>query len=166
MKKVLEPIVDSIVKALETLMTGMLIIMMITMFWQVFTRFVIKIPSIWTEEIARAAFVYMAMLGAAVGVRRFTHFGMTMISDRIRGKARTWYFRILLNGIVFLSSLLILVHGWDFMMMYGFTRVSPTFLVPMAWLFFSIPLSGFFMTIFAIYNMFFENYAEEGDEPA
>jgi|DewCreStandDraft_4_1066084.scaffolds.fasta_scaffold35942_2 TRAP-type C4-dicarboxylate transport system permease small subunit len=166
MEKLLKLLVDFMVKALEIIMTGMLIVMMVTMFWQVFTRFVIKIPSIWTEEIARASFVYMAMIGAAIGVRRFTHFGMTVVSDRIRGKVRTWYFRILLNGVVLLSSLLILIHGWKFMMQYGFTRVSPTFLVPMAWLFFSIPFSGFFMTIFALYNMLFETYVEEGEKTA
>lgn len=159
MKRLFSRFTDVSVKVLESTITCLLTIMMLTLLWQVFTRFVVKVPSIWTEEVARAAFVYMAVLGAAVGVRRFSHFGVSIFSDLIRGKARDLYFRFVLNGLVLIASVLIFVFGLDFTVKYGFTRVSPTFLIPMAWLFASVPLSGFFMSIFALHNMLFEDYS-------
>lgn len=161
MKRLISAIVDGTVKVLEAVMTILLVIMMCSLFWQVFTRFVIKIPAIWTEELSRAAFVYMAVFGAAVGVRRFSHFGMTMISDKFRGIVRDRYFRFVLNGATLIASLAIFYIGMVFTMEFGFTRVSPTFLIPMAWLFASIPLGGFFMALFALYNIFFEDYSAD-----
>jgi TRAP-type C4-dicarboxylate transport system permease small subunit len=161
MKRLFTTVVEVSVKALEAAMTVLLIIMMGTMFWQVFTRFVVKVPSIWTEELARAAFVYMAILGAAVGVRRFSHFSLTLLSDRLHGTKRNRYFRFVLNGSIFIGSVLICFIGFDFTMKFGFTRVSPTFLVPMAWLFASLPIGGFFMAIFSFYNILFEDYSSD-----
>ena len=163
MRRIISGIVDGTVKVLETIMTILLVIMMGSLFWQVFTRFVLRIPAIWTEELSRAAFVYMAVLGAAVGVRRFSHFGMTIICDAFRGRTRDLYFRYVINGMTLIASLAIFYIGMIFTIDYGFTRVSPTFLIPMAWLFASIPLGGFFMSFFALYNMAFEDYSADPD---
>lgn len=160
-KNVAKSIVDSVVKFIEVLITLMVTAMMLSLMWQVITRFVIKIPSIWTEEIARATFVYMAMLGAALGVRNSAHFGMTILSDKLKGKVRDIYFRFVINGIIFLCSIFFFKYGWDFTFTYGMTRVSPTFLWPMAYVFISIPLSGALMVIFSLYNIFFEDYSQD-----
>jgi TRAP-type C4-dicarboxylate transport system permease small subunit len=159
MKRFFSRFVDGSVKVLESLITVLLVIMMLTLLWQVFTRFVVKVPSIWTEEVARAAFVYMALLGAAVGVRRFNHFGVSIFIDHLRGAVRDRYFRFVLNGLVLAAAVLVFAFGFDFTLKYGFTRVSPTFLIPMAWLFASVPLSGFFMSVFALHNLLFEDYS-------
>ena len=66
----------------------LVVAMMLSLFWQVFTRFIIKVPATWTEEIARYTFIYMVMIGAALGVRHSAHFGVTMLSDKLHGKAR------------------------------------------------------------------------------
>lgn len=160
MKKRAENSVKIIVRILET-MTGLCALVMLSaIFWQVFTRFVIKSPAIWTEEIARYAFIYMAMFGAAVGVKKGSHFGMSLISDKLKDKAREVYAKYIVNGAILLCSLVITVVGWKFTIEYGLIRVSPTFLFPMAWVFASIPISGVFMTAFSLYNMIFEDYSK------
>jgi TRAP-type C4-dicarboxylate transport system permease small subunit len=136
-------------------MIVILVIMMTTLLWQVFTRFVIKVPSIWTEEIARYSFLYMVMIGAALGVRNSTHFGMTMLIDKLQGKMREYYHRFFINVILLICSIILLVYGMEFTITYGMTRVSPTFLVPMAWVFAIIPVSAVLMILFAAYNIVF-----------
>ena len=159
-KKTVNIVVNYLVKIVEVLMVLMLVIMMCTLFWQVFTRFVIKIPSIWTEEIARYSFIYMTMLGAALGVRYSKHFGMTLVIDKFQGQFKAAYERYVINGIIFICSLFLLYYGWKFTFTLGMVRVSPTFLVPMAWIFISIPVSSFLMAVFSMYNMAFGNYTE------
>ncbi|MCL1999920.1 MAG: TRAP transporter small permease subunit, partial [Planctomycetes bacterium] len=49
--------------------TGCLFILMTMLiavtFFQVLCRFVIKLPAVWTEEVARMSFVWLIFLGAA-----------------------------------------------------------------------------------------------------
>lgn len=160
-RKYAKSAVDSLVKIVEVLITLMVAAMMCTLMWQVITRFVIKVPSIWTEEIARATFVYMAMLGAALGVRNSAHFGVTILSDKLKGKVRDLYFRYVINGLILICSIFFFIYGWDFAFTFGMSRVSPTFLWPMAYVFVSIPISAILMVIFSLYNLIFEDYSHD-----
>jgi len=153
--------VNAVAKVLEKLMIVLVTAMMLSLAWQVFTRFVIKQPSTWTEEIARYTFIYLVMIGASLGVKNSVHFGMTMFSDKLHGKARDYYQRFVINGIILLAAIFMLVIGTEFAMSYGLNRVSPTFLVPMAWVFAIVPVSAVFMILFAIQNMFFGDFSRD-----
>jgi TRAP-type C4-dicarboxylate transport system permease small subunit len=49
--------------------------------WQVFARYVLNDSPSWTEPLALVFICATAMLGAAVGVRRETHFGFPLLAD-------------------------------------------------------------------------------------
>jgi TRAP-type C4-dicarboxylate transport system permease small subunit len=48
-------------------------------FAQVFSRYVIADPIIWSEEVARYLFVWITMIGAAAAVRLRGHFGLDIL---------------------------------------------------------------------------------------
>jgi C4-dicarboxylate transporter DctQ subunit len=54
---------------LATVMGAMATVVII----QVFTRYVLKVPLFWTEELARYLMIWAAILGAALGVGRGVH---------------------------------------------------------------------------------------------
>jgi TRAP-type C4-dicarboxylate transport system permease small subunit len=140
-----------------------LVAMMISLFWQVFSRFVINVPATWTEEAARYCFIYMAFFGAALGVRRSTHFGVAIFSGKLRGKARERYHRFVINVPILIASIALLIFGTRYALRFGFSRISPTFHFPMAWVFLVIPLAAIPMTLFAAYNVFFQRYTDDGE---
>lgn len=49
--------------------------------WQVFARYVLNDSPSWTEPLALVFIANTAMLGAAVGVRRETHFSFPLLAD-------------------------------------------------------------------------------------
>jgi TRAP-type C4-dicarboxylate transport system permease small subunit len=49
--------------------------------WQVFARYVLNDSPSWTEPLALILIANTAMLGAAVGTRRETHFGFPLLAD-------------------------------------------------------------------------------------
>ena len=49
--------------------------------WQVFARYVLNDSPSWTEPLALVFIANTAMLGAAVGARRETHFGFPLLAD-------------------------------------------------------------------------------------
>lgn len=57
--------------------------------WQVFARYVLNDSPSWTEPLALVFITSTAMLGAAVGVRRETHFGFPLLADSAPPLVRT-----------------------------------------------------------------------------
>ena len=57
--------------------------------FQVLTRYVFQHPAAWPEEAARYLFVWVALLGAALGVDRGVHFSLDLLTSRLpAGAAR------------------------------------------------------------------------------
>jgi TRAP-type C4-dicarboxylate transport system permease small subunit len=55
---------------------------------QVLTRFVLHVPVIWSEEVARFLFFWVALLGAAMSVRTRRHFVIDVTMGRAGGLPR------------------------------------------------------------------------------
>ncbi len=163
MKKSADRFVNILEKIAIVLTTLFTILLMVALVWQVFSRFVIDVPAIWTEEIGRYSFINMVLLGAAVGVKRNTHFGVTFLTDALHGKAKDYYMRFLVNVLILFCSAILVYYGAIFTWQFGLTRVSPTFLTPMAYAFAILPISGLFMACFAVHNILFGNYSHTLD---
>lgn len=163
MKKVADQFVSILEKIAVVLTTLFAILLMVALVWQVFSRFVIDVPAIWTEEVGRYSFINMVLLGAAVGVKRNSHFGVTFLPDSLHGRSKDYYMRFCVNLLILACAAFMFYYGAIFTWNFGFTRVSPTFLTPMAYAFGILPVSGAFMICFALHNMFFGNYSQQLD---
>jgi TRAP-type C4-dicarboxylate transport system permease small subunit len=163
MKNSADKIVGVLEKIAIVLTTLFTIMLMVALVWQVFSRFVINVPSIWTEEIGRYSFINMVLLGAAVGVKRNSHFGVTFLTDMMHGKFKDYYLRFFVNVLILICALVLCWYGAVFTVRFGLNRVSPTFLTPMAYAFVILPISGALMTCFALYNIVWGDYSRQLD---
>ena len=72
-----------IIKNLEEYIGGALFsIMFIILVMQIFSRQILNAPLIWSEELARLIFVYVAMIGVVLGIKHSQHVGITILSDK------------------------------------------------------------------------------------
>jgi len=79
--------------------------------WQVFTRYVLDDPSIWSEEAARFLYVGVVFFGAAAAVRDRSHLGMPFLLEYLPvgpALAVTLFTRTLTLGF----CVAIVVYGW------------------------------------------------------
>ena len=60
-------------------------------FLEVFRRFVIEFSSLWGEETARYAFIYMAWIGASIAVKERLHIRIGLVVDRFSDKVRNLF---------------------------------------------------------------------------
>ncbi|MEJ2167223.1 MAG: TRAP transporter small permease subunit, partial [Desulfobacterales bacterium] len=64
-------------------------LIVITIFVEVFRRFVLSYSSIWAEEIARYAFIYVSWIGASAAIKERAHIRIDVIlpfnGERTRG---------------------------------------------------------------------------------
>lgn len=109
----------------------------------------LKDPS-WTEEVVLTLMSYMAVLSAALAIRHKAHIRMDVFDPMLPKKVLNVSNVICDIGVLILG-IIMLVEGWQ----YASTLGSRGFYVSMTWLsrfwmYFPIPLAGFFMIIFEI----------------
>jgi TRAP-type C4-dicarboxylate transport system permease small subunit len=90
--------------------SALLVLLTLSVFLEVVIRYVLNAPLSWTEEIARFALVWFAMLASAVAARRGVHFafrwGMKPFPESVR-----WPVRQVVNVLVIVFLTFLLVQG-------------------------------------------------------
>lgn len=59
------------------------ILVFVTVLLQIFSRYVLNSPLIWTEELCRYTFIWIAMLGWVMGTRNHSHLGVNVVLDAL-----------------------------------------------------------------------------------
>ncbi len=129
-------------------------------------RYIPFIPDpAWSEEIVLTCMAYMAVLSAALAIRRNAHIRMTAF-DRYLPKKVVTYLDILSDIAVFALAVVMIVVGWKYAAQIG-GRGSYVSMpsVSKFWMYFPVPLAGIAMVIFeieAIYNHIKKLFIKEG----
>jgi C4-dicarboxylate transporter DctQ subunit len=141
----------SLLRALGQLEEWILVIVLLSLALltsaQVICRYVLGFSFIWMDEISRYLGVFIAFLGAAIGVKYGTHFSMDLLYERISSDR----FRHMLQVIVNLSCAAIFVmvayYGWiQATKMWRFGVLTAVLKVPKYWAYLPIPFFSIIMT--------------------
>jgi TRAP-type C4-dicarboxylate transport system permease small subunit len=117
---------------------------------QILARNYIKVPMVWTSEVALFCFLWSVYLGTAVAVRSRQHYIVELLpNDFIRTKAIMTTF----SDIVIFSLIFVLVWGGVKFTQMGLHRFLVSIPLSMAWLFVAMPISGAVMFLFGIENI-------------
>ena len=118
-------------------------------------RYVSFIPDpAWSEEVVLTCMSYMAVLSAALAIRRGAHIRMTAF-DVYLPKTAVKVLDILADLAVCILGVIMMVVGWN----YATTLGGRGFYVSMPWLsrfwmYFPVPLAGVAMVIFEIESLY------------
>jgi len=125
--------------------------MTLAVIWQVFTRFVIKSPSSWTEELAIFLLIWIGLLGSAVALRRKAHLGIDVLVNRL---PRTWrhIVTVFVYACVGLFSVSVFTFGGSKMVAVVLmnNQVSPALGIHMGYVYLALPISGLFITMYSV----------------
>lgn len=131
--------------------------------WQVFTRYVLGRQSSWTEELATMLLMWCALLGAAVGFTRKAHLGVDYLVNKLDPASR----RIVALYVHLATMLFGGVMSWGGWMVVSGTlatnQVSPALGLKMGHVYLALPISGFFVLLFAA-EAFLEDWARGTEE--
>lgn len=123
---------------------------------RMFNRFIpfLKDPA-WSEEVVLTCMAYMAVLSAALAIRRGAHIRMTAFDKYIPQKILT-FLDLLADFFVLILGFIMLSIGWRYATTLGGRGyyISITWLSKF-WMYFPVPLAGLAMIMFeleALYN--------------
>jgi TRAP-type C4-dicarboxylate transport system permease small subunit len=121
----------------------------------VFTEVLLRYLSLgslaWADEAARFLFIWMSLLGAALGVREGIHFTINFISDAVPNQVRRGLVLIAAVGSS-LVYLVMIVEGWRFVI-FNQTQLSPALDMSMSVPYLVVPVSGTLMLFFTWTNV-------------
>lgn len=144
-------IVDRIVsKVLIILMA----IMVLNVLWQVASRYVMKTPSGFTDELAGFMMIWVGLLGAAYATGKGLHLAIDIVHEMISDQAKRSLF-YLINILILLFAVSVLVIGGSrlvYLTIY-LEQLSANLEVPLGYVYLVLPLSGILITFYSIDNM-------------
>ena len=153
LKKLLDWIEKYITNALPVLF---LMLMVVIIFMQVFTRFVFSFSFRWAEELGRYLVIWMVFLAGCSALRKGQLVGIKFVVEKMPKKYKVLI--ELISNILILFFLFIMTSFGTQLVQFNLARkqLSPALRIPIGWIYLAIPTSGIIMIIFISYDLLFK----------
>jgi TRAP-type transport system small permease protein len=116
--------------------------------WQVFGRYVLNDTPTWAESLTLVVILYVALIGAAVGVRDAGHIGMESLLVLVPDETRR-RLEIVIFVFVGLFGAMMLYYGWGLTSGVISYKI-PTLGISEGWHYAPLLVSGLLITLFSI----------------
>ena len=122
---------------------------------QVFSRYVMKSPFVFTEELVRFLLIWLGLLGGSYAFGVKGHIALTLFFDKFNDTVKT-VAKVIIDIAIFLLSLFILIIGGLKLISITHNQVSSVLSIPM-WLVYTVsPISGIIIVFYQIYYILLE----------
>jgi len=148
---------DKTERGLNMLLAVMLAVLVASLVYQVFGRYVLNHAPSWTEELSRFLMVYITMLGSSAIIRREGHIAVNVLVDALPEPLRQGVLWIR-DAIVLSAAGFLMWYGYGFALI-GARRASPALEISMYWPILAIPISGALIAFFLILGRLDPRYA-------
>ena len=136
---------DGIFKAELVIGVSLTVVMVAAVFLQVVFRYVVNQPLSWSEELARYIFVWASMIGASMGVKKKSHFGLDALLKlfpRTQKKAT----EIILYCLMSILLIILVYYGVQFSREL-YVQTAPGLNITMAIPYAAMPVGGLLMLL-------------------
>ena len=120
--------------------------------WQVFTRYILRSPSSWSEELVSYLFAWMTLLGASLVVGERGHMNIPILVDRMGPGARK-VLNIFAEVVACIFAAVILVYGGIQITTLAMGQMTSSLGVPIGIFYIVLPLCGVLNIIYTILNI-------------
>lgn len=147
MKKVRQFIEKGIAVTLIILMAANVL----NVLWQIFTRFVIRHPSSFSEELARYLLVWVGVLGGAYAVGKKIHLAIDILPTHLKGRSQL-ALGIVIQFCILLFAVFVLVVGGLRLVNLTLTlnQISAALRIKLGYVYSVLPISGCLIAYFAL----------------
>ncbi len=141
-------------RVLGTLLAGLMAAMVLNVLWQVGTRFILRTPSSFTEEVARYLMIWLGMLGAAYATGRKAHLALDLLTGRLQGGARRAS-EGFIHAVVLAFAALVMVGGGGRLVWVQLTlgQKSAALQLNVGLVYLAVPLAGAAIVLYSLASL-------------
>lgn len=134
---------EKIDKLLGNILIIIMAVMVINVLWQVFTRFIMGVPSSFTDELARYLMIWIGILGAAYVSGKNMHVAIDILQTKANPENQKKMKRIVYIIVIAFSLTAMVIGGFRLVYIsYLLGQSSPALQIPLALVYMVIPVSG------------------------
>ncbi len=152
---------------LFVLLVTLMAVMVLNVLWQVASRYIVRSPSSFTDELARFLLIWVGLLGASYVTGKKLHLAIDILPNKLQGRKER-NLTILINILVALFAFFAMVWGGIKLVYITLTleQISPSLNIPLGYVYLVVPLSGAIIIYYSLANLFEkqESPEEQGKE--
>ncbi|WGE88647.1 TRAP transporter small permease [Actinobacillus arthritidis] len=144
-------------RILATFCVVLCIGLVISVVWQVFSRYVLNDPSTVTDELARFLFIWVGLVGVAYGLGKKKHLAIDLLLMKLEASPKKYLLlQFVINAISIFFVSIIMCYGGGRLVLDTIVagQISPVLGVQMGLIYLALPVSGFFMLVFLMRDVF------------
>ena len=147
-------IIRTIDKALAGTLIFAMVSILLTVIWQVVSRYVLKDPASVTEELSRFILIWIGILGAAYAYRQNAHLGFNLVVER-QSAAVKRVLLTLVEVIVIVFCVLVMLFGGSELVLLTLEleQISAALGIKMGFIYSVLPISGTLIIAYALLNI-------------
>lgn len=128
--------------------------MVLNVIWQVFTRFVLRDPSSFTDELSRYLMIWLGILGAAYVSGKNMHVAIDILQQKFSKLTQDKIKRLIAIIIISFAFFALVVGGLRLVYItYVLGQHSAALHLPMALVYMVIPISGSLIIFYKIHDL-------------
>ncbi|SCX99751.1 TRAP transporter small permease [Alkaliphilus peptidifermentans] len=137
---------------LSYLTAFLLIVMTALVLWQVFTRYILNNPSVFTEELVRIILIWSSFLGASYAFGTRQHMALVFFKEKSKGlKKKAIY--VFIDVMILGFAILVLIKG-GYQLASGVMGIkTPILGISRGLIYMIAPFSGIIITIYQLMNI-------------
>jgi TRAP-type C4-dicarboxylate transport system permease small subunit len=141
-------------RLLGTVVCVLMAAMVVNVCWQVFTRFVLKTPSSFTEEAARYMMIWAGLLGAAYAAGQKAHLALDLLTANLAGaRKRASEIFIHLTALVFAVGVLGFGGGRLVWIQLSLGQQSAALQWKLGYIYLAVPVAGAFIAVYSLLGL-------------
>jgi len=144
--KLMNKIIDTLFEKVFTPLLNILcLIMLISTFVAIISRYIFHYAIIWSPEVCRFLYIYIIFIGTFLGIKQNTHIGLDIVIDHMPNKVKK-VMKISRNLIMMVFFIFLSYLGFKFSII-GMSQMTLTLGISKGWIYLIIPIGAIFMFI-------------------
>lgn len=141
-------------KTLEYLLASLMALMLISVCWQVVSRYALSSPSSFTDELARYLLIWIGLLGGAYAAGQNFHLAIDLLPQKLEGKSK-FRLQVFIHSLVIIFALATFVLGGSRLVYitYSLGQTSAAMQIPLAYVYTILPISGLLIVLFKVHHI-------------
>jgi len=149
---------ERIDKILGWTLIVLLAVLVINVLWQVFSRYLMKSPSSFTDELARYLLIWVGILGASYAAGKKLHLAIDIIPSKLKPGKRVILNKFIYSLVAMFASLVMCIGGARLVYItLHLEQTSPALKLPIGYVYMVIPLSGLLIVYYCISDIIRSN---------
>lgn len=144
-------IADLVIERTLILLLGL---MLLQVLWQVFSRYILRVPSSFTDELSRFLLIWIGLLGASYATGKKMHLTIDLLPNSLTGRKKKML-NLIIHMLVMLFAFLVMVIGGVRLVYITLTlgQTSSALEIPLGYIYMVVPISGIMIIFYSILNL-------------